>query len=403
MKRVVAVFAGVVAFVVGLFSPAAEAVVDLGTHLPVPAKSLRLLNYNFTYERMKGDEAYPRVIVGTPDSVRNLYMMGSSDFGMDVPQNPRRFLPSHAADFDVYFSGRGGTQTLTHAIELGAVAPQLRDKKVVLLVSPQWFGRNGVNAKDLAMTFSQQRWEALVANPRVSDASKAALVERLSSIDSSICDRWIDCDAWGARGEGPSGLRATRDTLSSIVRPAATRLEDLKETWEERRAIGEYSLPYAQDPGLAPLSEFDWDAAWAEAHEQGRAASTNDLFIDDRVYNGVRGIIAGRQTNYATRYWPDSPGYTDLAIFLRVAREVGVRVQVVSQPLHATWMDRLGFTADQRKKHYQRVREIVGASGEVFVDLSGYEYEPYFFGDLMHLGRKGWLVVTRNAYEFARS
>lgn len=403
MKRVVAVFAGVLAFVIGLFSPIAEAAVDLGTHLPVPEKSLRLLNYNFTYERMKGDEAYPRVIAGTPATVTNLYMMGSSDFGMDVPQNPRRFLPANASDFDIYFSGRGGTQTLTHAIELGAIAPQLRHKKVVLLISPQWFGRGGLTARDLAMTFSQQRWEAFVANPRVSDGAKAGLVERLSAVDPSICDRWVDCDAWGARGQGPTGLRATRDALASLVRPAATRLEDLKETWEERRAINQYTLPYRQDAGLAPLRDLDWDAAWAEADEQGRAASTNDLFIDDRVYDGVRGIIAGRQTNYATRYWPDSPGYHDLELFLRVARESGVAVQVVSQPLHAVWMDRLGFTADQRHLHYQRVRDLVASSDADLVDLSGYEYEPYFFGDLMHLGRKGWLLVTRHAYEFARS
>lgn len=403
MRRVAAVFAAVLTFVAALFSPAAEALVNLGTALPVPAESLRALNYNFTYERMKGDEAYPRVIAGTPVTVANLYMMGSSDFGMDVPQNPRRFLPSHASDFDVYFSGRGGTQTITHAIELGAIAGQLREKKVVLLLSPQWFGRSGITARDLAMTFSEQRWQGFMANTRISDATKTALAERLSSIDPTICDRWVECDVTDARGPAPTGMRAVRDTLASAVRPAATRIEDLKETWEERRAISQYSLPYSQVAGLAPLSEFDWDAAWAEADTQGRAACSNDLFIDDRVYNGVRDIIVGRRTNYATRYWQDSPGYVDLKLFLDVAREAGIEVQVVSQPLHAYWMDRLGFTADQREQHYQRVRDIVTAANVAFVDLSGYEYEPYFFSDLMHLGRKGWLLVTRSAYEFSRS
>lgn len=402
MTRVAVVFAAVLAFTIGLFSPAADAVVTLGSALPVPSESLRALNYNFTYERMKGDEAYPRVVAGTPAAVTNLYLMGSSDFGIDVPQNPRRFLPAHASDFDVYFSGRGGTQTLTHAIELGAIAPQLRGQKVMLLLSPQWFGRSGVTQRDLAMTFSQQRWESFAANPKVSDASKRALVERLSGIDPTICDRWVDCDAWQARGPAPTGLRAVRDTLSSLVRPAAIRLEDLKETWEERRAISQYTLPYRQADGVAPLAEFDWDAAWEEADAQGRAACTNDLAIDDRVYNGVRDIIAGRRTNYPTRYWPDSPGYTDLKIFLDVARETGIEVSVLSQPLHAGWMDRLGFTVDQREQHYQRVRDIVAAARVELVDLAGYEYEPYFFGDLMHLGRKGWLLVTRHAYAFAR-
>lgn len=405
MKRIVAIFAAVGVFVTALFSPVADAVVNVGTTLSVPAESLRALNYNFTYERMKGDEAYPRVIAATPASVTNLYMMGSSDFGMDFAQNPRRFLPAHASDVDFYFSGRGGTQTLTHAIELGAIEASLRDKKVVLLASPQWFGRQGMTQRDLAMTFSQQRWEALVANPKVTDATKRALVERLSSIDPSICDRWVDCDAWNARGPAPTGIRAARDALASVVRPAAVRLEDLKETWQERRAISQYTLPYAQAEGLAPLSAFDWAAAWDEADAQGRAASSNDLFIDDRVYNGVRDIIVGRKTNYPTRYWAESPGYGDLQLFLDVARETGVEMLVVSQPLHAVWMDRLGFAADQRAQHYQRVRDVcaAGGPGVRLADLSEWEYEPYFFGDLMHLGRKGWLLVTRSAYEFARS
>lgn len=403
MRRLSAFLGALVVFALGFLSPAGDLLVNIGTYLPQPAESLRSLNYNYTYDRMKGDEAYPKVLAGTPASVTNLYMFGSSDFGMDVPQNPRRLLPAAASDIDFFYSGRGGTQPLTHAIELGAIAPHLAHRKAVLLLSPQWFGRIGISANDLAQTFSEQRWEQLVANPHVTDATKRRLVERLSSVDPTICDRWIDCDAWGARGPGPTGVVATRDVLTAPIRPLARRLEELKETWQERRAISQYALPYLQTPGLPPLSAYDWEAALAEADAQGRAASSNDLYLDDRVYNGLRDIIAGRKTSYATRYFADSPGYTDLELFLRVAHETGTEILVVSQPLHGIWMDRLGFTADQREQHYERIRSVCADARVELADLSGFEYEPYFFGDLMHLGRKGWLRVTAASYEFARA
>ena len=38
--------------------------------------------------------------------------------------------------------------------------------------------------------------------------------------------------------------------------------------------------------------------------------------------------------------------------------------------------------------------------GIEMLDLTGYEYEPYFMCDTMHLGWKGWLAVDRAFIDF---
>ena len=56
---------------------------------------------------------------------------------------------------------------------------------------------------------------------------------------------------------------------------------------------------------------------------------------------------------------------------------------------HIMWSDYTGFTADRRQQYYENVRQIAGEHGIQMLDLTGYEYEPYFMCDVMHLGWKG--------------
>ena len=69
-------------------------------------------------------------------------------------------------------------------------------------------------------------------------------------------------------------------------------------------------------------------------------------------------------------------------------------------PLHGTWSDYTGFTEDRRSQYYENVRAIAMEYGIEMLDLTGYEYEPYFMCDTMHLGWKGWLAVDRALIDF---
>ena len=69
-------------------------------------------------------------------------------------------------------------------------------------------------------------------------------------------------------------------------------------------------------------------------------------------------------------------------------------------PLHGTWSDYTGFTEDRRSQYYENVRAIAMEYGIEMLDLTGYEYEPYFMCDTMHLGWKGWLAVDRAFIDF---
>ena len=67
-------------------------------------------------------------------------VLGSSELSAsdDVAYPPALFHNGNS-DFNMILIGRGSMQSLHHAINLGAMADILPDKKVVLILSPQWF------------------------------------------------------------------------------------------------------------------------------------------------------------------------------------------------------------------------------------------------------------------------
>lgn len=88
-------------------------------------------------------------------------------------------------------------------------------------------------------------------------------------------------------------------------------------------------------------------------------------------------------------------GEKESNFLLDVCREKGIEPLFIHVPLHGQWSDYTGFAADRRTEYYEHVRSIAQEYGVKLLDLTGFEYEPYFMCDTMHLGWKGWLAVDQ--------
>ena len=392
MKRLTATLVAAVLFVASFLTPAGDVIVGALSMPWRPVGTIQDLNYNTSPERILGAETYPFIASRTPPDVTRPYVMGSSDFWADLPQNPRTFLTKGYRGYDMYSSGTDGTEILQHAVELVAQADVMPRRRVVLMLSPQWFSAGGLTPSYARGRFSLTLWRRFAADPRVSADARARLQRRLVGLAPDLCDAFVDCPE-----------RPDADPTVGLARPFAIRGEELRERWNEARIDRAFDTPYPRRPGKPSIDSVDWDAEMLAADDYGRAHSHNELLIDDAVYRKSADVIAGRLTNYQRSYRPESPSYDDLALFLRLAREVDVRVLVVSAPANGRWEDLTGFVAPERAAHYRRIRDIVAAGGGELLDLSDHEYEPYFFQDLIHLGPKGWLYVIRGTYAFARA
>lgn len=358
--------------------------------------SIRQLNYALPGLRQQPASMYQKVLAGTPDSVTSLYVMGSSEFYVQIPQNAANWLPQYSSDFDMYLSGRGNQQSLYHAIELAAIASSLTEPKVVLIVSPQWFTPGGIKASQFQSQFSRDAWDTMLENTRLSAGTRQRLVDRTATLMPGLCSARARC------ATNPVG-RAW-EFASAPYSSVSHEFALLQETYQTEHSRRAFSYTGAWQSGSGPMDDVDWDAVDAEAARVGATRVTNNSFgMDDQNYTQFiapyLSKLPGRQKN--DRY-TDSVEYDDLQLFLDVAKDLGVEVMLVALPVNGLWSDFTQLPTSERDGYAARIRAIATANDVQLTDLTGNQYEPFYFYDSIHIGWRGWVDVTRACWEFGR-
>ena len=90
---------------------------------------------------------------------------GSSELsGTEMPYHPVVFFASEEDGIQYNLVGRGYSQSLIHLLNFGALSDALSERKVVFIISPQWFSKNGVIAEGFQSNFSDQQFLAFMLN-----------------------------------------------------------------------------------------------------------------------------------------------------------------------------------------------------------------------------------------------
>ena len=87
--------------------------------------------------------------------------------------------------------------------------------------------------------------------------------------------------------------------------------------------------------------------------------------------------------------------YDDFDLMLRILQQKGAKPLFVLIPANGRWADYAGFSPQERKDYYFRIRSMIQEKGFTVADFSSKEYEPYFMQDTWHLGPKGWAEVDK--------
>jgi D-alanine transfer protein len=396
MRRVLALVGGV-AMAVGLFlSPAADAAVRALITVDHPEqRSVRVLNYESPGHREDTVGLYKQALAGTPAGVTNLYRMGSAELGVPIEENPNQWLPTNASDFDMYTSGRGYQQSLYHAIELAAVAGQLPDHKVALLVSPQWFIPGGIKAGAFESVFSYSAWRAMLTNKKLSADTRKRLIARAGALMPALCTARARCAAT------PAG--AAKEFVDTPYTAFSNRVNALRETYDGTNWRKGVTYTGAWQPGSGSMANIDWSAQDARAIALGSSReTTNPYGMDDGYYTKrIVPYLAKLKGHEARVTYTTSTEYDDLQLFLDVARDLGVQVMLVSLPINGRWSDYTGLPQRESNGFAANVQRMAQRNHVPLTDLTVNSYVPYYFFDTLHLGWRGWLDVTRACWNFA--
>lgn len=305
---------------------------------------------------------------------------------------------------DVMCVGRATITDMWDVLEVGALAPQIKDKKVVLFPSYQWFMCFRNAPRDFPKTFSTSTYNAFMANPQISDATKQETTDLLATgygvdrrksgaglnlvvnsandaISNAVADFRLKQDLANATGASGSSAQSAPQPLTAVQR--------------------------SHDDGTAETP--DWKAIFAQADKTTAQATCENRYGFYDSWYGKDGKSYKKWLDSAKKTWNipadgafNEDEYRTFALLLKVCQENGIQPLVILQPANGPAYDQTVYTKDVRATWYARMDQICAQYGAQVADFSNHEYDKQFFYDDTHPSAVGYAYYSQAIYQYAK-
>ena len=338
--------------------------------------------YDYVYSGTKSESVD---FTTTNMSDDGILTFGTSELYISSPlvnQCPQKVFGESVSGVDMTYVGEAFDQSLWQAIAAGAYAPASTNRKVVLMLSPQWFFKGNGQQSKFSSKFSYQLYKGFLENDSISDETKAYVRQRLETLGV----------------DGTQIAAANDDTFVDAINDAAYQFSNDLRIRSKIDALVKGSPKNSPTRSTGePTGEPDWDALLSDAQAQGEQSCTNNDY-------GIHDAYWDKNSQYKSEQNQDfvhaDDEWADFQCLLKVCKEAGLEPLVVILPMHGRWYDEMGVTSDIRAQFYDQARSLCDEAGVAYADFSSCEYEKYFLCDTVHPGWIGWVRIEHAVYDF---
>ncbi|WKB34988.1 D-alanyl-lipoteichoic acid biosynthesis protein DltD [Terrilactibacillus sp. S3-3] len=323
-----------------------------------------------------------------------LPIYGSSELLRLDKYHPTNYFKVNPDGFTPFLVGRGGMYSLVHFLNLAAMGGELHNRKVVMILSPQWFTQKGLDKLHFSPNFSKEQAYDFVFNKELDPKLKQRAAKRFLQFkfirdDGKLAGLLRDI----AYPKQVSKIKWLADDLEGHFTYKILTLHDILEAHHIRPGYhkGQRQKP---DPALKNLS---WAGLRAAADKTGKSQTrSNPYGISDSYFDKKIAPKMGHLRGYRSKeQYRSSPEYGDLQLVLDLLKEDHAKVLFISVPFNGRWYDFAGVPKERRQIYYRKVTKQIRQNGFQVADFSGHEYDKYFLKDTMHLGWKGWVDIDK--------
>ncbi|MGE6258122.1 D-alanyl-lipoteichoic acid biosynthesis protein DltD [Heyndrickxia sporothermodurans] len=316
---------------------------------------------------------------------------GSSELSRFDPFHPSNFFRANVKGCEPFLVGRGGTQSIIQFMNLASHADQLKGKKLVFIVSPQWFHKGGIDEFHFAPNYSMLQAYDLAFNKTIDPTLKKEAIRRLLQFDVIKRDRLLST-LFKSELESSGHLSLKEKAVKPL---AYVNMQLLKKKDLYYSIIGHYKRNLHMKSDL--VKDKSWNELEKEATHYGKARANNNPFHVSNQYYEQKiapklDTLKNRKTETSFAH---SVEYNDFQMIINLLKEKGAKPLFVSLPVNGKWYDYTGFPKEGRDVFYNKIRNQVSRAGFPLADFSGHEYDPYFLKDTMHIAWKGWVYMDR--------
>lgn len=326
----------------------------------------------------------------------DLIILGSSELDSWVPQNPKNMFPNSELNCNIDLVGRAVVQNLANSIKIGAFQESFSGKKVVLVISLQWFLGDDIDLRGFKAHFSEIQFYKFMNNNKISPESKIYVCDRIINLlknDSEFERPYLYAKLY----KDNSVLSKTMSVCFKPYYLIREKFLDLKDKHQAYKAVKKFK----NDPPRDTI-KINWEEEEIKAEKMGKEYCTNNNFyVQDEYYDEY---LKDRIDESKNSYDKDldlcaSKEFDDYRLMLETFKQTGVSPYIVFMSTNGWYYDYVGLSQDKRLLFYDKLGSMAEEYGFSYLDLRDKEYEPYFYKDVMHLGWKGWLYVNKKITE----
>ncbi|MGX7244932.1 D-alanyl-lipoteichoic acid biosynthesis protein DltD [Enterococcus quebecensis] len=321
---------------------------------------------------------------------------GSSELSRISAFHPSALAEKYDRKYRPFLLGAPGTQSLTQAMMMQSMGENLSHKKVIFILSPQWFVKDGVTNDYFNAYFSDLQTYQWVNNlEKVTDDDKY-LAQRLMDFPKVKKDKRLSHSLDRIK-EGSLPNSSDRNYINLMFNMFSREDELFGKigmmSKEEVLKKAEKRLPEIYDDG-----ELDRLAA-----EIGEKATNNNQFeISNAFYNKrvkkKLNSLEGSQKKWDYRF---SPEFSDLQLVLSQLAQDNAEVLFIIPPVNKHWTDFTGLSQEMLQGFAEKVKYQLESQG--FNNIADFTKESdtqYFMADTIHLGWRGWLAADQRIKPF---
>lgn len=324
---------------------------------------------------------------------------GSSELSRIDAFHPSVLAEKYHRSYTPFLLGAPGTQSLTQYMMIRSMGDELANKKIVFIISPQWFVKDGVNKSYFSAYFSElQTYQWLLSLKKITPEDQY-LATRLTSYGTIVHNTLTEKMLLAvADGQLPTTRQNTLARLSYQVLSREDQLFSSVDILSKKQEIHHETKKLPATYDLAAMKQL--------AIEYGKKNTDNNLFDIDNHFFETRlkkhvKKLKHSQIHFDYRF---SPEYSDFQLVLSELAKVHAEPLFIIPPVNKKWSEYTGLSQDMLAGFSTKIRHQLTSQG--FTNIADFTNEanvPYFMADTIHLGWLGWLSADKYIEPFLRT
>ncbi|MBC1458163.1 D-alanyl-lipoteichoic acid biosynthesis protein DltD [Listeria newyorkensis] len=327
-------------------------------------------------------------------------IFGSSELSRVDQFHPNVFAEKYNRGYTPFLIGRPGTQSLSHYLDIKAMGNELKGKKVVFVLSPQWFQPAGVDDGHFGGNFSPLQAYKFAMSDEPPTAERRYAARRLLSYKVVKNDTTLAALLESIASPGP---KTEVDMFTKTAAAAQVKILQRKDDLDSKFIQGSREEKVQKNLKLLP-DALDYTKLDELATKTGESkVGANPFFIKDSYYKKkLEPTINQLKDSRTNLSYDESPEYSDLQLVMDAFKEVGADVLFINPPVNGSWYDYIGASREKLQKYYDKSGKQVKEQGFHYYDMSSYSDTPYFLEDTIHLSWRGWVAIDKQMDQFMK-